>query len=406
MKNLKIFSLVFFFFAFATVCDADDPLITTPIKVHVESPGNLENQIGETKAKLITNLTLTGDLNGRDIQYLRYMAGLTNKGYRSGGNLQYLDLSDANIVYGSDKYYINDIDGYNTYYNEIGKYMFYKCTFVSIKLPKTSKIIDESAFAYCNNLKEVVIPDGITVFGSGCFYECVSLDKITLPQNLESIGDGAFCRCIRLRNIDIPKTVKEIGLYAFKGCTGLTSVNITDFNAWCDIMFYTLESNPVYYAKHLYVNGEEIDNINIPFDITFIRSCVYCGMESLKKANIHSNVTDVGSYTFYGCKNMSEIYVHAIKPPEVGTSCFEGINKRSCTLYVPRGTYMDYFLAEGWGDFLNIVEFDATGIDNPDLSCDPKPVDYYNINGMKTTRLTKGLNILRMSDGTYMKTSF
>lgn len=170
MKNLKIFSLVFFFFAFATVCDADDPLITTPIKVHVESPGNLENQIGETKAKLITNLTLTGDLNGRDIQYLRYMAGLTNKGYRSGGNLQYLDLSDANIVYGSDKYYINDIDGYNTYYNEIGKYMFYKCTFVSIKLPKTSKIIDESAFAYCNNLKEVVIPDGITVFGSGCFF--------------------------------------------------------------------------------------------------------------------------------------------------------------------------------------------------------------------------------------------
>ena len=75
-------------------------------------------------------------------------------------------------------------------------------------------------------------------------------------------------------------------------------------------------------------------------------------------------------------------------------------------MYVPRGTYMDYFLAEGWGDFLNIVEFDATGIDNPDLSCKPKPVDYYNINGMKTTRQTKGLNILRMSDGTYMKTSF
>ena len=211
---------------------------------------------------------------------------------------------------------------------------------------------------------------------------------------------------MRLRNIDIPKTVKEIGYNAFNKCTGLISVNITDFNAWCDIFFDGYTSNPVYYAKHLYVNGEEIDNINIPFDITFIRRCVYCGMESLKKANIHSNVTDVGPYAFYGCKNISEIYVHAIKPPKAEISCFEGINKRSCTLYVPRGTYMDYFLAEGWGDFLNIVEFDATGIDNPDLSCDPKPVDYYNINGMKTTRLTKGLNILRMSDGTYMKTSF
>ena len=237
MKNLKIFSLVFFFFAFATVCDADDQLITTPIKVHVESPGNLDDQIGETKAKLITNLTLTGDLNSFDIQYLRYMAGQTKKGYSSGGNLQYLDLSDANIVYEYSKYYINERNGYNTYNNEIGKYMFYKCTFVSIKLPKTSKIIDESAFKDCNNLKEVVMPDGITVFGAYCFKGCVSLDKITMPQNLESIGNNAFQGCSSLKNIDIPQTVKKIDREAFNKCTGLTSVNITDFNAWCDIIF-------------------------------------------------------------------------------------------------------------------------------------------------------------------------
>ena len=103
---------------------------------------------------------------------------------------------------------------------------------------------------------------------------------------------------------------------------------------------------------------------------------------------------------------MSEIYVHAIKPPRAEISCFEGIDKQSCTLYVPRGTYMDYFLAEGWGDFQNIVEFDATGINQVDLSCDPKSVDYYNVNGMKMTKPTKGLNILKMSDGTYKKVSF
>lgn len=406
MKNLKIFSLVFFFFAFATVCDADDQLITTPIKVHVESPGNLKNQIGETKAKLITNLTLTGDLNYSDLDYLGSMADRQFSPQNEfHGNLQYLDLSDANIVGGGSIRPYNEI-WCHVKDNEIGKYMFACCKLVSVKLPKTTKLIDENAFFGCDGLKEVVIPDGEIKFGKGCFSLCYSLEKAPMPQNLDTIPEKTFRDCRRLKNIDIPKTVKEIGFDAFKGCTGLISVNITDFNAWCDIDFSYYTSNPVYYAKHLYVNGEEIDNISVPLDRTYIKDAVFCGMESLKKITLHSNFTRIGSYPFYECKNLSEIYVYAIKPPKVYGNSFDGIDKQSCTLYVPRGTYMDYFLAPGWGDFLNIVEFDATGIDNPDLSCKPKPVDYYNINGMKTTRQTKGLNILRMSDGTYMKTSF
>lgn len=436
MKNLKIFSLVFFFSAFVTVCFADDQLITTPIKVHVESPGNLKYQIGKTKAKLITNLILTGDLNSDDIDYLRYMAGY------EGGNLQYLDLSDANMVNG----------GYTN---------FKECKFLVVKLPKSIKKISKEAFRRCHNLEQVVIPDGVKIIGESaffycksllsitvpnsvkgmgenvfegcsslkevnlsdsltdinicCFNDCSSLEKVTMPKNLKSISPDAFNGCVSLKNIDIPQTVKIIWGRAFSNCTALTSVNITNIDAWGHIDFgayyYTydydnLDSNPVYFAKHLYVNGEEIDNINIPSDVTRIGACAYCGIESLKKVNIHSNVERVYPYAFYGCKNMAEIYVHAVKPPQAEISCFEGIDKQSCTLYVPQGTDMDYFLAEGWGDFQNIVEFDATGINQVDLSCSPKSVDYYNVNGMKTTRATKGLNILKMSDGIYKKVSF
>lgn len=404
MKNLKIFSLVFFFFAFVTVCDADDQLITQPIKVHVKSPGNLRNQIGPTKAKLITDLTLTGDLNASDLDYLSHMAH-SSSSKCGGGNLQYLDLSDTNIKDGGVYYPYENKDSYYGIANHIGHYMFCSCLFVSIKLPKTINTIAAGAFKFCSNLKEIILPDGITDINSECFTGCSSLEKITMPKNLETIRVNAFYDCESLRNIDIPQTVKDIGFNAFHNCTGLISVNITDFNAWCDIDFDGYKSNPVYYTKHLYVNGEDIDNISVPLDRTYISSFVFCGMESLKKVTLHSNFTLIGLDAFKGCKNISEIYVYAIKPP-TGGSNFDDVVKQSCTLYVPRGTYMDYFLAEGWGDFLNIVEFDATGIDNPDLSCKPKPVDYYNINGMKTRRQTKGLNILRMSDGTYMKTSF
>lgn len=171
MNNLKIFSFFIFFSAFATVCNADEQLITTPIKVHVESPGNLKNQIGKTKAKLITNLTLTGDLNSSDLDYLGSMA---DRQYDNEfhGNLQYLDLSDANIVGGGNIFPYKDIVC-EVKDNEIGTYMFACCKLVSVKLPKTTKLIDERAFYYCHYLKEVVIPDGEIKLGEGCFSYCI-----------------------------------------------------------------------------------------------------------------------------------------------------------------------------------------------------------------------------------------
>ena len=244
MKNLKIFLLVFFFSAFVTVCDADDQLITQPIKVHVDSPGNLKYQIGKTKAELITNLILTGDLNSDDIDYLRYMAGGVN-GY-GGGNLQYLDISDANMVNG----------GYTN---------FEACQkLISVKLPKSIKKISDKAFRCCRNLEQVVIPDGVKTIGESafqfcsnllsitvpnsvtgmgyyvfqgcsslkevnlsdgltdingcCFSDCSSLEKVTMPKNLESISPDAFNGCGSLKNIDIPQTVKIIWGRAFYSC--------------------------------------------------------------------------------------------------------------------------------------------------------------------------------------------
>ena len=96
--------------------------------------------------------------------------------------------------------------------------MFACCKLVSVKLPKTTKLIDERAFYYCNDLKEVVISDGEIKFGKGCFFHCRSLEKAPMPQNLETIPEETFESCSSLKNIDIPQTVKEIGAGAFSNC--------------------------------------------------------------------------------------------------------------------------------------------------------------------------------------------
>ena len=71
-------------------------------------------------------------------------------------------------------------------------------------------------------------------------------------------------------------------------------------------------------------------------------------------------------------------------------------------VYVPKGTYDDYWLSE-FGYFENIEEFDVTGIDKVSTSSDVKEVSRYSVNGQRLAAPTKGLNIVKYSDGSVKK---
>lgn len=100
---------------------------------------------------------------------------------------------------------------------------------------------------------------------------------------------------------------------------------------------------------------------------------------------------------------MASIYVSWETPLGIGNDVFNGVDKEKCTLYVPQGTYQDYWLAEGWGDFKNIAEYDATKVDNSVAGKEVKEVSRYTANGQRLDAPTKGLNIVRYSDGSVRK---
>ena len=70
------------------------------ITLNVENAGSLATMIASSKKNMITSLTITGNINGSDIRFIRQMAGYKN----FDGALQYLDLSGANIVSGGESY--------------------------------------------------------------------------------------------------------------------------------------------------------------------------------------------------------------------------------------------------------------------------------------------------------------
>ena len=143
--------------------------------------------------------------------------------------------------------------------------------------------------------------------------------------NVTSIRYSAFSSCTYLTSISIPNSVTSIGESAFYGCSSLSSVHISDIVAWCNIDFYNSESNPLYYARNLYLNGEKVTNIVIP-----------------------EGVTSIDNYTFYNRSCLTSITIEATIPPTLnGEFDFGGI------IYIPDNTLSAY--KKAWGDEYNFV---------------------------------------------------
>ena len=202
--------------------------------------------------------------------------------------------------------------------------------------------IGEKAFTDCSRLTSLTLPVGITSIGYDAFAYCSGLTSLTLPAGITSIGEYAFSRCSGLTSLTLPAGITSIDKYAFSGCSRLTSLTLP------------------------------------------------------------AGITSIGEFAFSYCSGLTSIYVYAEKVPRIGRYAFEGCASRKCTLYVPKGTYDNYRRSE-FGYFVNIVEFDATGIDKTTTSTDVEEVSRYSVNGQRLAVPVKGLNIVKYSDGTARK---
>ena len=221
-------------------------------------------------------------------------------------------------------------------------YYNYHTHFGSLSCYTSNDKIGDHAFRGCSGLTSLTLPSGVTEIGEGAFRGCSGLTSLTLPSGLTKIGNEAFEDCIGLTSLTLPSGVTWIGSSAFKGCIGLTS-------------------------------------LTFPFSVTFL-----------------------GGSAFKDCSGLTSIYVYTEKLPETGVNVFNGCDAKKCTVYVPKGTYDDYWLSE-FGYFENIVEFDPTGINNVITSNDAKELSRYSLNGQRLSAPTKGLNIVKYSDGSVKK---
>lgn len=108
---------------------------------------------------------------------------------------------------------------------EIERNAFFETGLRNIQLPEKLTLIGGGAFCNCKNLKQVQLPPQLKELGDGAFFNCENLTQIQLPAQLNKLGTDAFRNCTSLDKIDIPAGLKQIESATFRN-TGLTSVTL------------------------------------------------------------------------------------------------------------------------------------------------------------------------------------
>lgn len=215
--------------------------------------------------------------------------------------------------------------------------------------------IGDTAFAGCENLQSVTIPESISEIGEGAFQQCTSLKSVKLPNSVEVVPAGIFVSCTALESVTLGKNVTEIGRMAFGYCTSLKEINIPD-------TITTIGDLAFCYATSL-------ESFEIPDSVTSLGQLTFQYCSSLTEFEIPKTLEDLGYMTFLGCKNLKNITVEDGNPNYIeDDNIIYNKDKSSLYLYLPSKGNTSFTIPESVTTIGDAAFFGASNLNSVTLS--------------------------------------
>ena len=154
--------------------------------------------------------------------------------------------------------------------------------------------IPYSAFCFCRELTEVVIPESVVTIESSAFRGCKNLKSIDLHDGIAELGSLCF-EDAGLTEVTIPKAVTVIPFAAFRGCRSLTKVNFHD--------------RVTEIVDHAFDDCYDLQQVTIPDSVTTIGSCAFYGCANMTEVTLSKNISAIPYAMFRDCTKLQEIVI-------------------------------------------------------------------------------------------------
>lgn len=177
----------------------------------------------------------------------------------------------------------------------IGERAFEKCSSLESVIFENTVLekISDGAFSGCSALSSIALPDSVTEIEKYAFFE-TGLRNIQLPEKLTLIGAYAFCNCKNLEQVQLPSQLKELGNGAFSSCENLTQIQLP------------AQLNKL--GTDAFRNCTSLDKIDIPAGLTQIESDTFCNT-GLTSVTLHEGLTKIEDGAFHDCLKLKKIRI-------------------------------------------------------------------------------------------------